>query len=212
MLSFGAHDHGQLGRPVHAERDSADGEGWHPSAPRPVSLAFEATGDQDDGRVGDATQGVAEGSAADWVVAIAAGAHHSLIITLHGSVLTFGRNDAGQCGCRNSATLLRPTRMALPVTERAELGACGALHSVVVCRDRSRPSVCSLCSLYSCGSGGSWQLGSGLSQDDRRVPELVETMAGRNVTAVACGMACPWDGGAASSSSPAQAASQVSAV
>ena len=130
------------------------------------------------------TQG-AEHSAVDRVVVIAAGAHHSMLITTRGTVLAFGRNDAGQCGCGHSTILLRPTKMALPTTDHAVLGACGALHSIIVCRDKARSSVCSV---YSCGSGGSWQLGSGLSQLDRRAPEVVETMAGRVVTAVACGM------------------------
>jgi len=91
--------------------------------------------------------------------------------------------DLKQCGVGTAKALRRPTRMKLSTEEPAYLVACGALHTVVVCRDAH-----SVCSVYSCGSGGCWQLGGGISQADRSVPQLVESMAGRSVSALACGM------------------------
>ena len=74
--------------------------------------------------------------------------------------------------------------MALAAEHHAYHASCGALHSVAVCRhERSSESF-----VVSCGSGGCWQLGAGLSQCDRFVPDMVESMPALPVAALSCGM------------------------
>ena len=69
-----------------------------------------------------------------------------------------GNNANGQCGVGSDWTqLFAATRMRLPGDQRAALGACGAIHSVVVCNHVDSPNVSTV---FSCGSGGCWQLGA----------------------------------------------------
>ena len=137
---------------------------------------------------------------------MAAGAHHSLLVTESGAVYCCGLNADGQCGIGSwQAKVEQLARMALAPHLVAYLGACGALHSVVVARhaeeygcERERASERARESsrarerdslVLSCGSGGCWQLGAGSSQVDRRVAELVCGLPeGLRVTSVTCGM------------------------
>jgi alpha-tubulin suppressor-like RCC1 family protein len=144
---------------------------------------------------------------------VAAGAHHTLLVTESGGVYCCGLNADGQCGIGAwQAKVEQLAKMALAPHLVAYLGACGALHSVVVARhaeeygceserasceseqsserarararERERDSL-----VLTCGSGGCWQLGAGSSQVDRRVPELVCGLPeGLRVTSVTCGM------------------------
>jgi alpha-tubulin suppressor-like RCC1 family protein len=137
---------------------------------------------------------------------VAAGAHHTLLVTESGGVYCCGLNADGQCGIGSwQAKVEQLAKMALAPHLIAYLGACGALHSVVVARHAeeygceserasARASACARARereslVLTCGSGGCWQLGAGSSQGDRLVPELVCGLPqGLRVMSVTCGM------------------------
>ena len=115
------------------------------------------------------------------VVGMAVGANHSLVVTRGGRVYSWGCNENGECGTGTPDKVLwRPVRMVLPSGEHAYLGACGALHSVVVTRHsggggaQGHTSRRPASSVLTCGSGGCWQLGAGVTQADRRVPQVTK--------------------------------------
>ena len=180
VWSFGSNELGQLGRDVRGAGDEGGGEvageargGRQASAcwwPHPAPLP----------RDGGVSTGTADGEDMR-VVGMAVGANHSLVVTHGGRVYSWGCNENGECGTGTPDKVLwRPVRMVLPSGEHAYLGACGALHSVVVTRHsggggaQGHTSRRPASSVLTCGSGGCWQLGAGVTQADRRVPQVTK--------------------------------------
>mmetsp|Transcript_26924 Transcript_26924/g.58797 ORF Transcript_26924/g.58797 Transcript_26924/m.58797 type:complete len:634 (+) Transcript_26924:184-2085(+) len=72
------------------------------------------------------------------VTAIAAGSHHSMALTVGGSILAFGANDCGNLGLGDFVDRWKPTKVSIAADEeegqciRAVQLACGAAHSVAL--------------------------------------------------------------------------------
>ncbi|XP_063374022.1 E3 ubiquitin-protein ligase MYCBP2 [Cydia amplana] len=66
------------------------------------------------------------------VVAVATGLHHSVLLTEHGEVLTFGSNQYGQLGAGDVSAHHRVVRVRAP---RASAVAAGSNHTAVLTRD-----------------------------------------------------------------------------
>ena len=111
------------------------------------------------------------------IIGIAAGANHSMYMTLEGHVYSWGGDEDGQCGQERSDAI----GPHIPEQVQAHIGglrvigiACGARHSMCV---TARGDV------YTWGLGSSGQLGHG-SQDSLNRPTLVQLLNGQFVVAV----------------------------
>ena len=111
------------------------------------------------------------------VVSIACGEHHSLALTAHGEVLSFGRFAYGRLGrpmdaiadARDGdAACPAPARVSFPAGEKTRLArvAAGMSHSACVDDDGT---------LFVFGSGDGYMLGRGDDEDDAAAPVAVGT-------------------------------------
>lgn len=73
------------------------------------------------------------------VTAIAAGAHHSMALTVGGALLAFGRNDHGALGTGDEENKWKPTKVDFSsisegdnMCKRAVQVACGSGHTVAL--------------------------------------------------------------------------------
>ena|GEM_PF-5122727 len=88
-------------------------------------------------------------SGLDHVVAVAAGATHSLALRGDGTVYSWGGNTLGQLGTGPGGISTVPTPVSMPCHVSAI--AAGSDHSLALCTTGS---------VYAWGNNGSWQLGS----------------------------------------------------
>ena len=141
VWSFGACEQGQLGREFVAGAPHGERDDDTLLAAVPMRMALPMID-----------------SVRDRIVGVSAGSHHSMLLTMSGAAFCCGNNATGQCGVgQGPKQVFAATRMRLPDDQRVVLGACGALHSVVVCTQVD--SAVPVSTVFSCGSGGCWQLG-----------------------------------------------------
>ena len=113
------------------------------------------------------------------VVAVAAGAFHSIALCSDGTVATWGNNSSGQLGngtSNASSTPVAVTTGGALSGKKVVAIAAGQQHTLALCSDGT---------LVAWGSNASGQLGNG-STVDSNVPVAV-TAAGTTVTAIAAG-------------------------
>ena len=108
------------------------------------------------------------------IVAISAGARHSLALSTFGSVLAWGANDTGQLGDGSVTPKLVPG-VVPGLTNVAAIAACGS-HSLALKRDGT---------VWAWGANGFGQLGNGTSTT-RLSPVRVPIPGGR-IAMIACG-------------------------
>ncbi|KAG2498861.1 hypothetical protein HYH03_003053 [Edaphochlamys debaryana] len=120
------------------------------------------------------------------VTAIAAGAYHSMALTVGGALLAFGRNDTGALGTGDKIDRRTPTRVDLNGEEpedgksrRAVQVSCGASHTLVLVLNNGRMEV------RATGSNTWGQLGQGDRKERSWFARTVVQMPG--VVAVQCG-------------------------
>jgi len=113
------------------------------------------------------------------VTAIAAGGYHSLLMSDHGEVYSFGHGGYGQLGHGDRQHQPAPKLIeGLPAYGRVTAIAAGAFHSLAS-TDRG--------ALFAFGAGGRGQLGLSATSDALR-PAHVVAMEGRRVKAMAAGV------------------------
>ena len=102
-------------------------------------------------------------------------------VTAAGEALSWGQNKHGQCGLASSANekdaIKRPTFIPGLLSYKCISAACGGGHTIVL-TDTGR--------VLSWGTGSCGQLGHG-SKENVAAPRVVEALAGKHVTGVACG-------------------------
>ncbi|PNH12742.1 putative E3 ubiquitin-protein ligase [Tetrabaena socialis] len=120
------------------------------------------------------------------VTAIAAGAYHSMALTVGGALLVFGRNDQGALGTGDKTDRWTPTRVDLNgddiddgKSRRAVQVSCGAAHTLVLVLNSGRMEV------RTTGANTWGQLGQGDRKERCRFTRTVVHMPG--VVAVQCG-------------------------
>lgn len=120
------------------------------------------------------------------VTAIAAGAYHSMALTVGGALLAFGRNDQGALGTGDKVNRWSPTRVNLHGEDaddgkcrRAVQVSCGASHTLVLVLNNGRMEV------RTTGANAWGQLGQGDRKERCRLARTVTPMPG--VVAVQCG-------------------------
>ncbi|CAK4071729.1 unnamed protein product [Aphanomyces euteiches] len=115
------------------------------------------------------------------VVEVAAGAMHSLALTVDGNVYAWGNNAHGQCGMlAGLPTIQTPQLVPKLMGRQIAAIACGAGHSLAVsCRG----------DVFSWGIGKQGQLGHGDACESELEPRLIQALAALEVTSVACGIA-----------------------
>jgi len=101
VWSFGAHEHGQLGRNVHV--DAVFEDAALASSPHALPLPCEGGSTMVEGGItGDRSGNVLQvlqhhdNTSQQRVVLVAAGSHHSVLITQSGAVFCWGNNENGQ--------------------------------------------------------------------------------------------------------------------
>ena len=108
------------------------------------------------------------------IVAISAGARHSLALNSFGSVLAWGANDSGQLG--DASILPKSVAVVVPgLTNVSAVAACSS-HSLALKRDGT---------VWAWGANGFGQLGDGTATT-RLTPVRVPIPGGR-IAAIACG-------------------------
>ncbi|XP_028968234.1 probable E3 ubiquitin-protein ligase HERC4 [Galendromus occidentalis] len=107
---------------------------------------------------------------------IATGAHHTLVLTSHGRVLSCGSNDHDQLGQEVSTTKPEPVT-ALQCLRIVQV-CCGQQHSMALTEAGQ---------VYMWGSNSKGQLGNGEGQESRLSPRFVKTLAPFTVVQIACG-------------------------
>ena len=105
------------------------------------------------------------------VVAVSAGAAHSLAITADGAVWSWGAGEDGQLGHGDEQDQLLPKKVEAFADQRVVAVSTGAAHSLALTADGS---------VWSWGEGAFGKLGHGDEQGQLR-PKKVEALAGRVV-------------------------------
>ncbi|GIL46666.1 hypothetical protein Vafri_3601 [Volvox africanus] len=120
------------------------------------------------------------------VTAIAAGAYHSMALTVGGALLAFGRNDHGALGTGDCVDRWIPTRVDLNGEDpedgrsrRAVQVSCGASHTLVLVLNNGRMEV------RTTGANTWGQLGQGDRKERSQFSRTIVQMPG--VVAVQCG-------------------------
>ncbi|GFR43779.1 hypothetical protein Agub_g4893 [Astrephomene gubernaculifera] len=120
------------------------------------------------------------------VTAIAAGAYHSMALTVGGTLLAFGRNDQGALGTGDKVDRWVPSRINLNgedpedgKSRRAVQVSCGAAHTLVLVLNNGRMEV------RTTGANTWGQLGQGDRKERYYFARTVVQMPG--VVAVQCG-------------------------
>jgi len=111
------------------------------------------------------------------VIAVSAGAHHSLAITADGAVWSWGYCGFGRLGHSDMQNQLLPKKVEAFAGQRVVAVSAGAGHSLALAADGS---------VWSWGNGAYGKLGHGDWQI-QLLPKKVEAFAGRRVIAVSAG-------------------------
>ncbi|CAB4065002.1 Zinc finger SWIM domain-containing protein 6,Zinc finger SWIM domain-containing protein 5,Zinc finger SWIM domain-containing protein 4,Probable E3 ubiquitin-protein ligase HERC4 [Lepeophtheirus salmonis] len=108
---------------------------------------------------------------------IAAGAEHSMIVTISGTVYSWGKNSYGQLGLGDVNNSYFPRQIRLLRSLIIKFISCGNDHSVVLTEDGG---------VFSFGQGRFGQLGHG-SFNNELLPRKVMELMGTVVSQIACG-------------------------
>jgi E3 ubiquitin-protein ligase HERC4 len=108
---------------------------------------------------------------------VAAGGFFSFCLSVSGYLFAWGRNDVGQLGLSDAVGRAVPVRCASLKTQPVVRVSCGEAHSLFLTRDGG---------VFSCGGGGSGQLGHN-SRSNVLVPTKIFELMGRHVAQVAAG-------------------------
>ncbi|CAI5480586.1 unnamed protein product [Closterium sp. Yama58-4] len=112
------------------------------------------------------------------VVAISAGASHTVALLSDDRVCAWGRGEDGQLGLGSAEEQLEPTEVAALAGKRVSALACGADHTTAYSEDSQ--------TLWSWGWGDFGRLGHGHSSDVF-LPHAVASLCGRPIKHIACG-------------------------
>ena len=157
--------------------------GLHHSLALTSSGAVWSWGYGGDGRLGhgDAQDQLlpkkVEAFAGQRVVAVSAGAYHSLALAADGSVWSWGDGYFGRLGHGDGQYQLLPKKVEALGGQRVVAVLAGGFHSLAVAADGA---------VWSWGLGGDGRLGHGDGQN-QLLPKKVEALAGRRVIAVSAG-------------------------
>ncbi|CAJ1800855.1 unnamed protein product [Sphenostylis stenocarpa] len=114
-----------------------------------------------------------------YVVEIACGGRHSVVITNTGALLTFGWGLYGQCGQGNNADQLRPTLVPSFLGTRIQKVAAGLWHTLCVTVNGQ---------IYAFGGNQFGQLGTGSDQPETSPRQLdASRFENRHSSIVSCG-------------------------
>ncbi|CAL5192144.1 unnamed protein product [Lathyrus oleraceus] len=116
-------------------------------------------------------------SPGSYVVEIACGGRHSVVITDAGALLTFGWGLHGQCGQGNNADQLRPTLVPSLLGTRVKKIAAGLWHTLCVTVNGQ---------IYAFGGNQFGQLGTGNDQPETS-PRLLDTFENNLSRIISCG-------------------------
>ncbi|NXW17793.1 HERC5 ligase, partial [Circaetus pectoralis] len=108
---------------------------------------------------------------------IAAGGAHSAAVSLSGAVYSWGKNDFGQLGLRDTKDRDCPSYVGALEHWKTVFISCGADHTAVLSKEGL---VCTF------GAGGAGQLGHNSTQNEL-TPRVVAELWGARVSQVACG-------------------------
>ena len=111
------------------------------------------------------------------VVAVSAGANHSLAITADGSAWSWGSGFFGRLGHGDEQRQLLPKKVEALAGQRVVAVSAGGLHSMALTADGA---------VRSWGGGGFGMLGHG-DEQLQLLPKKIEAFAGRRVVAVPAG-------------------------
>uniref|UniRef100_A0A8C6X769 RCC1-like domain-containing protein n=1 Tax=Naja naja TaxID=35670 RepID=A0A8C6X769_NAJNA len=111
------------------------------------------------------------------LVNIAAGSAHSMVVSMFGTVYSWGKNMFGQLGLGDTEDRYIPTNVKALEQKKTVFISCGGEHTAVLSKDGL---VCTF------GSGCYGQLGHN-STCNELFPRLVAELFGAQVTQVACG-------------------------
>ncbi|CAI7885621.1 unnamed protein product [Closterium sp. NIES-53] len=112
------------------------------------------------------------------VVAISAGASHTVALLSDDRVCAWGRGEDGQLGLGSAEEQLEPTEVSALAGKRVSALACGADHTTAYSEDSQ--------TLWSWGWGDFGRLGHGHSSDVF-LPHAVASLCGRPIKHIACG-------------------------
>jgi len=119
-----------------------------------------------------------EALAGQRVVAVSAGAQHSLAITADGVAWSWGGGGDGRLGHGDEQRQLLPKKVEALAGQRVVAVSAGAIHSLALTADGA---------VWSWGYGAGGQLGHGDWQN-QLLPKKVEAFAGQRVIAVSAGL------------------------
>ncbi|XP_047145857.1 probable E3 ubiquitin-protein ligase HERC4 isoform X1 [Hydra vulgaris] len=111
------------------------------------------------------------------IIQICAGGHHSLALTISGTIFAWGKNSFGQLGLGDQQDRLFPTKIQSMNGKHVRYISCGEEHSVLLT---------SAGRVYTFGCGSSGQLGHN-EFEDQFIPKMVVDLMGTPVTQIACG-------------------------
>ena len=118
-----------------------------------------------------------EALAGQRVVAVSAGAAHSLAITTDGAVWSWGEGGGGQLGHGDGQNQLLPKKIEAFAGQRVVAVSAGVRHSLAITADGA---------VWSWGYGGCGNLGHG-DEQFQLLPKKIEALAGQRVVAVSAG-------------------------
>ena len=111
------------------------------------------------------------------IVAVSAGAHHSLALAADGAVWSWGQGACGMLGHGDEQTQWLPKKVEAFAGRRVVAVSAGGMHSLALTADGA---------VWSWGQGAYGQLGHGDTQH-QPLPKKVEALAGQRVVAVSAG-------------------------
>ncbi|XP_067850557.1 probable E3 ubiquitin-protein ligase HERC4 [Heptranchias perlo] len=110
------------------------------------------------------------------VAQIAAGGRHSFALSLSGAVFSWGRNNHGQLGLKDTEDKVNPCRVNELKRLNVTYISCGSQHTAVLTKDGS---------VLTCGEGISGQLGLSTTTDVTTFQKVEQTLG--EVFQIACG-------------------------
>ena len=120
-----------------------------------------------------------EAFAGQRVVAVSAGAWHSLALIADGAVWSWGYGGEGKLGHGDQQNQLLPKKVEAFAGRRVVAASVGGNHSLALAADGA---------VWGWGGGGGGRLGHG-DQQNQLLPKKIEAFAGRRVIAVSAGAA-----------------------
>ena len=111
------------------------------------------------------------------VVAVSAGAHHSLALTADGALWSWGSGLSGRLGHGDTQEQLLPKKVEAFASQRVIALSAGLRHSLALTADGA---------VWSWGFASSGRLGHG-DQQHQHLPKKIEAFAGQRVVAVSAG-------------------------